>query len=268
MPPKKAVIEAGMTAVVTGASSGIGEQFARQLAARGVHLVLVARNGSRLEALATELRIRHDTLHVSVSTADLADAAGTRELAVRLATDESVVDVLINNAGVGAHGHFVEENRDAVAREIQLNCGSLVALTREFLPGMVDRHRGGIINVASTAGFQPIPSMAVYAASKAFVLSFTEALWSEARPAGVRVMALCPGPTDTRFFETASPGKPFLTRGRQSSEHVADVALRSFDRTRHATVVPGVTNRLLASGYRFMPREAMLHIAEANVRAI
>ncbi len=145
-------------------------------------------------------------------------------------------------------------------------CRETVTLTRRFVPGMVARRRGGIINVASTAGFQPIPTMATYAASKAFVLSFTEALWAETEAAGVRVMTLCPGPTETRFFETAAPAEQFLTRGRQSADHVAALALRHFDSSRQPTLIPGAANRLLASGYRIMPRGAMAHMAERTVR--
>ena len=260
-------IEAGMTALVTGASSGIGEQFARRLADRGVHLVLVARNRQRLDDLAADLRRSDDGLSVSVHVADLAEAASAEQLAGDLASSGVTVDVLINNAGVGSHDRFADQDPGAIVREIQLNCVSLVTLTRQLLPGMIARRRGGIINVSSTAGFQPIPTMAVYAASKAFVLSFTEALWAETAAAGVRVMALCPGPTETRFFEIADPAKQFLTRGRQSPEHVAEVALHSFDTGRGPTVIPGIANRLLASGYRVMPRAAMARMAERNVRS-
>jgi short-subunit dehydrogenase len=267
MPRNHTVIEAGMTALVTGASSGIGEQFARQLADRGVHLVLIARDHQRLEDLATDLRRRHDAVTVTVHTADLAEAVSAGEVAAKLTSDSVTVDVLVNNAGVGSHGRFVDQDPGAIIRLIQLNCTSLVALTRQLLPAMVTRRRGGIINVASTAGFQPIPTMAVYAASKAFVLSFTEALWAETEASGVRVMALCPGATETRFFETANPTKQFMTRGRQSPDHVAEVALRKFDTSRGPSVIPGVANRLLATGYRVMPRAVMARMAERNVRA-
>jgi short-subunit dehydrogenase len=129
------------------------------------------------------------------------------------------VDLLVNNAGFASYGPFADEDPDRLAREIQLNCSALVALTARLLPPMLARGRGGVLNVASTAGFQPVPTMAVYGASKAFVLSFTEALWAETRASGVRVLALCPGPTQTRFFETAGNGKEFLTRGRRGAGH-------------------------------------------------
>ncbi len=256
-----------MTALVTGASRGIGEQFALQLADRGVNLVLVARSGGQLQELASDLRGRHSELDVTVHAADLSDAGEVNALATKLTSSGVAIDVLINNAGVGSHGRFIDQDPVGISHEIQLNCVSLVALTRELLPAMVAQGQGGIINVSSTAAFQPVPTMAVYAASKAFVLSFTEALWGETGASGVRVMALCPGPTETRFFETADPTKQFLTRGRQSPAHVAEVALRSFDGSRHASVVPGVANRLLANGYRIMPRAVMVRMAERNVRA-
>lgn len=267
MATNHARIEAGMTALVTGASSGIGEQFARQLADRGAQLVLVARNRQRLEDLATDLRRRHDGLTVSVHPTDLAEAAGASQLVGTLESTGVAVDLLINNAGVGSYGSFVDEDPGAIAREIQLDCLSLVALARAFLPGMMTRRRGGIINVASTSGFQPVPTMAVYSASKAFVLSFTEALWAETKASGVRVMALCPGPTETRFFETANPTKQFLTRGRQSPEQVAAFALRKFDTSRGPTVIPGAANHLIASGYRVAPRALMPFVAEHYARA-
>jgi short-subunit dehydrogenase len=259
-------IEAGMTALVTGASSGIGEQFARRLAGRRVHLVLAARNRERLERLAAELRAA-DGVSVHVVPADLSVPAGADELVEAVTSHGASIDLLINNAGVGFQGRFVDQDPAAISREIQLDCASLVALTRRLLPDMLSRRRGGVINLASTAAFQPLPTMAIYAASKAFVLSFTEALWVETAQTGVRVMALCPGPTETGFFETANPAKQFLTRGRQSPAHVADFALRRFERGRRPSVIPGAGNRLRASGYRLLPRPLMARMAERTVRA-
>ncbi len=176
------------------------------------------------------------------------------------------IDLLINNAGVGSLRPFVEEDHDTVLREIQLNCVSLVALTSRLLPGMLTRDRGGVINLASTAAFQPIPTMAVYAASKAFVLSFTEALWAETENSAVRILALCPGPTETQFFQAASAEKQFLTRGRQSPDRVVAGALRAYESSTGPSFVPGITNRMLASAYRFLPRRTMVRTAERNVR--
>jgi short-subunit dehydrogenase len=267
MAVNKTTVESGMTALVTGASSGIGEQFARQLADRGVDLVLVARHRQRLEDLSAELRSGHDGLPVIVYTVDLAEPTGAQELVDRLAANDVIVDLLINNAGVGSYGSLADEQPDRIAREILLDCLTPVALTRLLLPGMLARGRGGVINVASAAGFQPIPTQAVYAASKAFVISFTEALWAETEPSAIRVLALCPGPTETRFFETANPNEQFLTRGRQSPEQVVEFALNKFDHTGRPTIVPGTANRILASGYRIMPRAVMPHVALRRIRA-
>ena len=259
------VIEAGDTALVTGASSGIGEQFARRLAGRGVHLVLAARNRERLERLAAELRATGG-VSVLVVPADLSVPGGADALVDAVTAHGARIDLLINNAGVGSQGRFVDQDPAVITREIQLDCVSLVALTRRLLPDMLDRGRGGVINVASTAAFQPVPTMATYAAGKAFVLSFTEALWVETMHTGVRMMALCPGPTQTAFFDTANPNQQFLTRRRQSPAQVAEFALRRFERGRAPSVIPGLGNRLKASGHRFLPRPLMARISGRIVR--
>lgn len=254
----------GMTALVTGASSGIGEQFAMQLAERGMNLVLAARSEDRMQALAARLRAAHPGIDVAVIGVDLAVPQGAKELTDRLAAAGTRVDVLINNAGFGSHNLVVDEDPDNLAREIQLNCSSLATLTARLLPPMVERGRGGVLNVASTAGFQPIPTMAVYAATKAFVLSFTEALWAENRNTGVRVVALCPGPTETAFFDTT--GREFMTSGRQSAEEVAAIGLKAFFDGRGPSVISGTVNRLMAAGSRLAPRSVVVRIAEIRVR--
>jgi short-subunit dehydrogenase len=250
--------------LVTGASSGIGEQFALQLAARGMNLALAARSEDRMRALAARLRSQHPGIEVDVIAADLAVPEGAAALADRLATDGTRVDLLVNNAGFGSHNLFVDEDPDNLARQIQLNCSSLVTLTSRLLPAMLERGRGGVLNVASTAGFQPIPTMAVYAATKAFVLSFTEALWAETRKTGVRVVALCPGPTETAFFDVT--GKDFMTSGRQSAEEVAATGVKAFFEGRGPTVIPGTLNRLMAAGTGLAPRSVVARIAELRVR--
>lgn len=260
------MIEAGSTALITGASGGIGEQFARQLATRNVNLVLVARSEERLNALADELERAHPGLSATVVAADLSTSDSPAAVMDKLEHAGITVDLLINNAGVGSLRRFADEDREAVLREIQLNCVSLVALTSMVLPGMLARNRGGVINLASTAAFQPIPTMAVYAASKAFVLSFTEALWAETTHSEVRILALCPGPTETRFFQTASAEKQFLTRRRQTPDSVVAAVLQAYESGRAPSFIPGITNRMLASGYRFVPRRVMVRIAERNVR--
>ena len=259
------MVDQTLTALVTGASSGIGEQFALQLGRRGHNLVLSARSVDKMQALATRLRAENPGIGVEVIAADLAEPGGGVALTGELARRGLGVDMLINNAGFGSHNPVAEEDPDNIAREIQLNCSSLVDLTARLLPGMLERDRGGILNVASTAAFQPLAGMAVYAASKAFVLSFTEALWAETRSTGVRVMALCPGATETGFFDAA--GKEFLTRGRQSADDVAEFGLRAFFNRSQPTVIPGVANKLGATGYRFVPRAALARFAGARVRA-
>ena len=253
------------TTLVTGASSGIGEQFALQLGRRGHNLVLTARSEDRLQTLAKQLRSDHPGIAVEVIAADLAEPGSGAALNAELTSRGVDVDVLINNAGFGSHNPVAAEDPDNLAREIQLNCSSLVDLTARLLPAMLERDRGGVLNVASTAAFQPLATMAVYAATKAFVLSFTEALWAETRTTGVRVMALCPGATETGFFEAT--GKEFLTSGRQSADRVAEFGLRAFFNGNAPTVIPGMANNLAATGYRFLPRAVMARFAGSRVRA-
>ena len=257
--------EQTLTTLVTGASSGIGEQFALKLGRRGHNLVLTARSENRLHDLAARLRAENPGIDVEVIAADLAQPGSAAALTAEVAARGVEVDVLINTAGFGSHNPVAEEDPGNVAREIQLNCSSLVELTVRLLPAMLTRDRGGVLNVASTAAFQPLASMAVYGASKAFVLSFTEALWAETRTTGVRVMALCPGATETGFFDAA--GKEFLTQGRQSADHVAEFGLRAFFNGRAPSVIPGVANKLGATGYRFVPRAMLARFAGARVRS-
>ncbi len=254
------------TSLVTGASSGIGEQFALQLGRRGHNLVLTARSEDKMRALAQRLRTENPRIEVEVIAADLAEPGSGAALTAELAARALDVDVLINNAGFGSHNPVAEEDPDNLAREIQLNCSSLVDLTARLLPAMLRRDRGGVLNVASTAAYQPLATMAVYGATKAFVLSFTEALWAETRTTGVRVMALSPGATETGFFDVTG-NKEFMTRGRQSAEHVAEFGLRAFFNGRAPSVIPGVANNLAATGYRFLPRATMARFAGARVRA-
>jgi short-subunit dehydrogenase len=258
--------EYAQTALVTGASSGIGEQFALQLGKRGHNLVLTARSEDKMHELARRLRAESPGVDVTVIAADLAEPGSGAALTAELTARGTEVDVLINNAGFGSHNPVAEEDPDNLAREIHLNCSSLVDLTARLLPAMLERDRGGVLNVASTAAYQPLATMAVYGATKAFVLSFTEALWAETRTTGVRVMALCPGATETGFFDVTG-NKEFMTRGRQSADHVAEFGLRAFFNGRAPSVIPGAANKLAATGYRFLPRAAMARFAEARVRA-
>ena len=223
----------------------------------------MARRADVLADVRARLLQRHPGRHVEVITADLSVPSAAADLARDVLGRGIAVDVLINNAGVGSHGAFVEDTPENVAAQIQLNCGSLVELTARFLPTMLRNRRGLVINVASTSAFQPVPTMAVYGATKAFVLSFTEALWWETRHTGVRVLTLCPGPTETAFF--ASTGKQFMTRGRQTPPQVVTAALGAID-TSVPTIIPGAANKASGLGYRFLPRRLMLRIAQRNVK--
>jgi short-subunit dehydrogenase len=250
------------TVLITGSSGGIGEEFAHQLAQRRANLVLVARRLDKLEELRATLLARHPDIQVDVIAADLSLPGSGAKLAEQVG--DRRIDVLINNAGVGLHGNFVDQDPERNAAQIQLNCGTLVDLTARFLPAMTRARHGVIINVASTAAFQPTPSMSVYGATKAFVLSFTEGLWQETKGTGVRVLALCPGATETEFF--ARTGEEFLTRGRQTSKQVVDTALKSLDKS-SPTVVSGLANSVLAFSTRLVPRQVMPSISQRLMKA-
>jgi len=245
-------------ALVTGASAGIGVEFARQLAARGYDLVLVARRSDRLEALAAELRAADPALAVRVIAKDLAapDTAGA--ISGELAHDGVAIDLLVNNAGHGLIGTFVKQSPENAASQIAVNVAALVALTHAFLPAMIARKRGGVINVASTASFQAVPNMAVYGATKAFVLSFSEAVHEEVRHTGVKVLALCPGATATEFFTVAGEWKQ--SGPVRTSADVVRTALRAFERN-EAFVIDGPANRILASFASFVPHVVSRRIA-------
>jgi short-subunit dehydrogenase len=248
------------TALVTGASSGIGEQFARQLAARGHDLVLVARRADRLERLSAEL-----PTEASVIACDL--AADAKSLAGRVAELGVEVDILVNNAGFGTSGPFLEHDPERDAEQVRLNCEAVVTLCHAFLPGMVERRRGGIINVASSAGMQPIPYESVYAATKAFAISFTDALHTELRGSGVRVMAVNPGPVPTEWQEVAGyeSGRTGVVPGRIPAEQVVEESLAAWDRGRRS-VIPGRTIRWFIRATQPSPRALQLRITERMYR--
>lgn len=241
------------TVLVTGASSGIGLELAKCFAADQSRLILIARNTVALEALAADLRRAH-AIEVQVLGADLARPESPQMIFEELKGRGVAVDVLVNNAGFGLHGRFVELPLARQLEIIQVNVGALVALTGLFLPGMVARHAGGILNVGSVAGFIPGPNMAVYYASKAFVQSFSEALFEELRGTGVNVTNLCPGPTETNFSRVA---RAFQTRelqgAKMTSAAVAASGHRAF-RRRRLVDLPGLPNRLLVLLTRLLPR--------------
>jgi short-subunit dehydrogenase len=252
----------GNRALVTGASSGIGEVFARQLAERGASLVLIARSQDKLDALAQELQGRFGT-SVEVLACDLSEPGAGAALAARLAERAVRVDVLINAAGFGLFGQLHEVDPARTSQQVVLNVAALTELTCALLPQMRARNSGAIVNVASTAAFQPLPYMAVYGATKAYVLSFTEALWAETRGTGVRVTALCPGATDTAFFDTASEHASIGRR--MAPEDVVAAAFSALER-RRCSVTPGLHNRLLADAPRLTPRQTVVRISERTMR--
>src|SRR4051812_2744324 len=254
---------AGETALITGASSGIGTAFAHEIAGQGADLVLVARRADRLRALAAEITAAHG-VRVDVLPMDLARPGAGEDLAGQVAALGRTIDVLINNAGFGTHGDVAHADPARLLEQIQLNCAAVVDVTTRFLPAMTSRRHGAIVNVASTAAFQPVAHMAVYAASKAFVLSFTEALWGEAKPYGVEVIAISPGATDTAFFDVVGAEEASFGK-RRTPEQVVATALRGLVKGR-PSIVDGSTNALVASFQRFLPHRAVLAIAERSVR--
>ncbi len=240
-------------ALITGASAGLGEGFARALAKDGHDLILTARRADRLDALATQLRAAHGVA-VHVFVADLARPDAAEGLLEEIAAAGLPVDLLVNNAGYGARGAFAELDRAEQLGIVDLNCRALVALAHGVLPQMVARRSGGILNIASTAAFQSGPWMAVYYASKAFVLSFSEALHEEVRGSGVRVSALCPGPTRTEFADRAGMGD---LAGFDAIWGDADSVVRdglAAVRANSAVKVSGAINTFMADSVRFLPR--------------
>jgi short-subunit dehydrogenase len=244
-------------ALITGASAGLGVEFARQLSARGHRLVLAARRKDRLDTLAKELG------NARAVAIDLSKKDAAAKLLADVEAAGEQVEVLVNNAGFGLIGAFAGLDAKRLRQMIDLNVGALTDLCRAVAPQMMARKSGGIINVASTAAFQPGPKMAVYFATKAFVLSLTEALHEELKPHGVSVTCLCPGPTRTEFGEVAGfGGNGMFDRVAMESPEVVKAGLEGLDRN-HAVVVPGVVNKIGAASTRFAPRSVVRKIAGA-----
>ena len=263
-------MRAGTRALITGASSVIGEEFARQLPARGWPLVLVARSEDRLSAVRASITANDPQLDVRVVALDLSEPGAPAELFARLQRENAPVSLLINNAGFGAFGDFGAIDANRQRRMIDLNIAALVEMSYLFLAQAESARqpkapRPAIINVASVAGFVPLPYSAVYAATKAFVVSFSLALAEEARPKGVQVLVVNPGSTQTNFFEVA--GKtPFSHPARmQTSEQVVREALRAFDRGR-SMVTTGVPNRAMVLLTRALPKGLITRAVGAAMR--
>lgn len=250
--------------LITGASSGIGEVFARKLAARGRNVLLVARSEEKLITLCNELG-RSNSIRAQYVALDLSKPEAPASLFEEATKRGLSIDMLINNAGFGSMGEFSKLDLATELNMIDLNVKSLVELTHRFLQPMIERRQGAIINVASTAAFQPVPFMATYAATKAFVLSFSEALWEENRPHGIKVLALCPGVTDTNFFEAARGHKP-PARASQTPEEVVDTALRGLERGK-SHIISGWTNFLMTQSERVAPRSLITRVAGRMMRA-
>jgi hypothetical protein len=248
------------TVLVTGASSGIGLELARLFAASGHDLVLVARNEQKLDELAGELSSKHGVRAV-VLPADLQDPAAPERLAAAVESEGLVVDYLVNNAGFGAAAPFLETDARRSLDMIALNVSALTHLTHLFARNMVARGRGGILNIASTAGFQPGPNMAVYYATKAYVVSFTEAIAVELAPHGVHVTAFCPGPVETEFARIAgNDGSVLFKMGAAKADAVALDAYRSFMK-RRVLSISGSTNWLGVQLLRLAPRALVRKVA-------
>lgn len=248
----------GITALVTGASSGIGKAIARELADQGTRLILVSRNVQRLEQEAEDLKIRFG-VEVHVFPADLNHPENSLKLFEWTRTKGLTVDLLVNNAGLAHYGLFGEASIEEIQGMLDLNVHALTHLTRLFLPGMLERKTGGILNVASTAGFQPIPYLSVYAATKAYVLNFSEALWEECRGQGVRVFCLCPGNTLTRFHQAAGIDKKRMFFSASAGD-VARFALRKFLRSDQPSAIYGFWNKLMIYVERLCPRRLVVFV--------
>ncbi len=240
--------------LITGASAGLGAEFARQCTRRGEALVLVARRRDRLEALAGEIGGTPLIL-----AADLAREGAAASLLAEIEAEGLSVGTLINNAGFGLAGRFADRPLDRLDEMIALNIRTLVELCHFVLPAMQARGQGAILNVASTAAFVPGPNMAVYYASKAFVLSFTEALHHELKGSGIRVSALCPGPTESEFSAVAESHSATLERMKVPADGVVRAGLEGLDRNK-AVVVPGWPNKMTANMARFLPRATVRRI--------
>jgi short-subunit dehydrogenase len=250
----------GEVALVTGASAGIGAEFAKQFSGRGYEVILVARRAERLEQLASELPGPAHAI-----ACDLANGAAS--LPAKVAELGLQVDVLVNNAGFGTHGRFGEIDPARDAEQVRLNCEAVVTLTHAFLPGMLERGRGGVITVASTAGMQPIPYETTYSASKAFARTFSDALSGELRGTGVRALCVNPGPVPTEWQQVAGYAPDYLppVPGKISAEQVASESVRAFERGRR-TIIPGFVMRWYMRINKPAPLPIKLRVIERMYR--
>ncbi len=244
-------------ALITGASSGIGAEFASQLAGRGMHLILAARRFDRMKALAEELNTRHGT-NCHIVTIDLAEEDAARKIMLEVKRLGIQLELLVNNAGVAMIGDIEATSSDSVRQMLNLNIQTLTELTYRVLPGMLERGHGAIINLSSQAAFQPVAFMAAYAASKSYVLHFSEALWAEARSRGVTILALCPGVTRTELFDTAGVPGWLEKHAAMTPFRVVKKALKALEKRRQF-IVPGWKNYLLTLLVRMATRRTAVN---------
>ena len=254
----------GKWALVTGASSGIGAALARELAKHGAKLILTARRLDRLETLARELST--NGTEVRIVTADLNDPAAPQKIYDATEGAGLTVDILINNAGLGQYGAFAKSAIEQELSQVRVNCEAMVRLTRLFVPRMVERRRGWILILASTASFQPVPYITTYAATKVFDRFFALGLAAEVARFGVKVTALCPGPTESEFFDIAHAGA-FRDNNVQSAEDVARLAIAALARGKR-TLVPYFSGRFRAFLIRFLPVRLITHYVEKTARPV
>ncbi|MFC4761310.1 SDR family NAD(P)-dependent oxidoreductase [Fructobacillus durionis] len=254
----------GKLALVTGASSGIGKEFAYRLAEKGSNVILVARSTDRLITLADELEKQYG-ITAYPFPADLSDPASINDLYEKIQKENLSVDILVNNAGFGLYGSFKENSADEYQKMVDLNINSLIRLTSLFLPEMQEKKSGIIINLASLLGFAPFPYMSVYSATKAFVLSFTESLWAENQKTGVQILALAPGATKTDFYDVA--GSSAMPGGiNRTAADVVTTAFKALDKKK-MTVVDGGNNKFIAKLPRLLSQKTVVSLFEKVVRA-
>lgn len=249
------------TALITGASGGIGAAFAVELAKRQHNLILVARSEAKLQQLAAQVQEEFNIL-VEIIVQDLTALGATNAVFEAVTEKGWTVDLLVNNAGFGDYGAFADRPLAKQVEMVQLNIVALVELSHLFLSGMRQRKSGSIINVGSIAAFGPMPYLSIYAASKAFVLSFSEALWAENKDLGIRVLALCPGPTESDFFKAAEFPEALASNTGQklvSADEVVRDALKALDKNESNVVTGGSINQIIVNMPRFMPRELLVN---------
>lgn len=253
------------TALITGASGGIGEAFALRLAEEGMDVVLVARSEDKLAQLCEHIKSEFGVSAHFIAI-DLVDFEADRRLFEETERHGLQIDLLINNAGFGSMGDFAKLDLERELEMINLNIMSLVALTHRYLQKMRERKSGTIINVSSAAGFQPIPFMATYAATKTFVTAFSEAIAAENQPYGIQVLALCPGSTKTNFFEASNIERQMKVKGQQTADEVVETALSALNGKR-SKIVSGWTNYLVASATNFVPNSIITKILGRGLRS-